>query len=112
MKTSLLLASAVVLVCASGPLRADTVTVATEPSGAVAQAPQVIVIRESAPSSSVVVVNRQQPADGDIYYTRRPYGDGLYINGETAALVGTAALIGGAAWGYNRHRRHHHRRWR
>lgn len=110
MKTSLLLASAVVLVCTAGSLRADTVAVATEPSGTVAQVPQVIIIKESAPSSSVVVVNRQQPTDENIYYIRRPRGDSLYINGETAALIGTAALVGGAAWGYGRHRRHH--RWR
>lgn len=112
MKTKNLLILAAVFWGAVSPVRADTIINTAGTSDTAAVAPQIIIIRENAPASSVAAVERQ-PAPEDIYYTRRPRDNNVYINGETAALIGTAALVGGAAWGYHHHRRRHrhHRYW-
>ncbi len=72
--------------------------------------PQVVVVKETAPAQQVVVV-KDQTTPEDIYYYPQPRTEpAYYYNSDAAAIIGTAALIGGVALGYHYHRHHRHHR--
>lgn len=68
---------------------------------------QVVVVREQAPVTTVTIVNNAHEPD-DIYYIRKPRYDNYYRDDDAVWLVGTAAVVGGAAIGYHHYRHHRH----